>query len=165
MAGIKAAILSLITKLEAVPGLQHVRVWNNQISDEDSGKLYDFPKPAVFIEVRSPDPFLPLGGSYTQSDITIAIHLVHEQFDAGDGTFEQNLDVYDIQAAINMALTNFQPDQCGRMFKVAEVRDDNHTNIYHYISEWMTGLIDNGGVDPSAEITKDPPTTLIINHE
>lgn len=163
MAGIKEAIQSILSQIETLTVFQHVRVWNNQVADENDGQLYDFPKPAAFVEVRTPNSFLPLGGAYSQSDITVAIHIVHEQFDAGNGTFEQNFDVFDLRKQLIASLTNFQPSQCGRLFKTAEFQDYDHTNIYHYIVEWMTGLIDTDGVTTTNDAIVEPPINLIIN--
>lgn len=163
MAGIKEAIQSIIARLQNVTDLQHVRIWNNQVGYEDDGKIYDFPKPAAFLGTRIPNIHLPLGGAYSQTDIVFIVHLVHEQYDAGDGTFEQNYDVFDLRAKVLKVLTNFQPDQCGSLMKISESQDETHTNIYHYQIEFLTGLIDTDGDNTaSTTIVKDPPTDLTI---
>lgn len=161
MAGVKGAILSIMQQLQSVTGLQHIRVWNNQVSDEGDAKMYDFPKPAAFVEARIPTDHMPLGGGFSQSDIVFVIHIVHEQFDAGDGTFEQNLDVYDLKAAVNAKLTNFKPTQCGWLMRAREIPDSNHNNIYHYQIEYLTGLIDTEGV-PDYNYS-NIPNTFIVN--
>lgn len=164
MAGLKNAITSILTKLQDVTELQFIRVWNNQLAQDEQGQIYSFPKPAAFVEARTPNPFLPLGGGFSQSDITFVIHLVHEQYDAGDGTFEQNLDVFDLKAKIVTLLTNWKPDMCSGLMKVAEVQHYEHTNLYHYQIEFLTGLIDDAGSDDNKglNITKEPPTDLTI---
>lgn len=144
MASLKQAILSIMAHLEST--IPYIRIWNGQVKEEEDGKLYDFPKPALFIEARSSNQFQPLGGGFSQSDITFIFHLVHEQFDAQDGTFEQNLAVYDLKSSVNALLTNFKPEQCSGLMKTGESQDYNHTNIYHYQLEYICGLIDTDGV-------------------
>lgn len=160
MAGLKDAILSIKTKLQTLTDLQFVAIWNNQLSQTQDGQIYDFPKPAAFIEARIPNSFLPLGQGYSQSDITFAIHIVHEQFDAGNGNYEQNTDVYDLKRKIMYLLTNWQPAQCGKLMKIAEVQDYEHNNLYHYIIEFLTGLIDNDADASQGDAVTTPPTTL-----
>lgn len=163
MAGLKESIQSLLAKCEDIEGVAHVRVWNNQLSYEVEGALYNFPKPALFVETQVPNMFVPLGGGYSQSDIYFNIHIVHEQFDAGYGTFEQNIDVYDLRAKVIAALNLFKPAMCTPLMKYNEQQDYEHTNLYHYQISWLCGLIDDAGVDTSNDITKDPPTDLTIN--
>lgn len=163
MAGIKEAIQSIIARLQTVSQLQHVRVWNSQVDYENDGKLYDFPKPAAFVGTRIPNIHQPLGGNYSQSDIVFIIHLIHEQYDAGGGTFEQNYDVFDVRAEILKSLTGFQPTQCGSLMKISESQDETHTNIYHYQIEFITGMIDTDGIPVSNTIVKDPPTDLTVD--
>ena len=167
MAGVKEAILSIREKLKEITALQFVAIWNNQLSQDEEGQIYSFPKPAAFIEARTPNPFVPIGGGYSQSDVTFVIHLIDEHYNNPDGTFEQNLSVYDTKAAIVTLLTGFKPDQCGVLMKMAEGQDYEHTNLYHYTIEFLTGLIDTAGSDEDqgAVITKDPPTGLIIETE
>lgn len=162
MAGLKESIQSLLTKCEAIEGVAYVRVWNNQLNYEVEGQLYDFPKPAIFVEAQIPNMFLPLGGGYSQSDILFNIHIVHEQFDAGAGTFEQNFDIYDLRAKVINALNLFRPTMCSNLMKWSEQQDYEHTNLYHYQIQFLCGLIDDAGVDFSNELTKAPPTDLTI---
>lgn len=159
MAGLKQAIQSLLARCETITGVAHCRVWNNQVNIENEGQTYDFPKPAIFIEART--DFMPIGGGYSQSDTIFAVHIVHEQFDAGGGTFEQNFDVYDLRAAVIKSLTGFKPDMCSGLMKIRETPDNDHTNIYHYIIEFLCGLIDDAGVQDTT--TSEPPTGLEIN--
>src|SRR5574343_447495 len=144
MAGVKEAILSLRSKLQELPSLQFVAIWNNQLNQDEEGQIYSFPKPAAFIEARTPNPFLPIGGGYSQSDVKFVIHVVDDQYNNPDGTFEQEITVFHVKG-----------------------QDYEHTNLYHYTIEFLTGLIDTAGSgeDQGAVITKDPPTGLIIETE
>jgi hypothetical protein len=104
-----------------------------------------------------------LGLGYSQSDVTFVFHLIHEQYDAGSGTFEQDLTVYDLKASVNFALTNFQPTMCGSLMRTGEMQDYNHNNIYHYQLEYITGLIDTEGVQPFTY--SNTPTNMVVNGE
>jgi hypothetical protein len=162
MAGLKESILSLLAKCETIEGIAYVRIWNNQLNYEVEGQLYDFPKPAIFVEAQIPNMFLPLGGGYSQSDIFFNIHIVHEQFDAGGGTFEQNLAIYDLRAKVINALNIFKPAMCSPLMKWSEQQDYEHNNLYHYQIQFLCGLIDDAGVNTGNQITKNPPTGLTI---
>ena len=167
MPGVKEAILSLRIKLQELPSLKFVAIWNNQLNQDEEGQIYSFPKPAAFIEARTPNPFLPIVGGYGQSDVTFVIHVLDDQYNNTGGTFEQNITVFDVKAEVVTLLTGFKPDQCGPLMKIAEGQDYEHTNLYHYTIEFLTGLIDTAGSgeDQGAVITKDPPTGLIIETE
>ena len=106
--------------------------------------------------------FLPLGGGYSQSDILFNIHIVDEQFDAGGGTFEQNLSIYDLRAKVINALNLFRPAMCSGLMKTNEQQDYEHNNLYHYQIQFLCGLIDDAGVNTGNQITKAPPTDLTI---
>lgn len=161
MAGIKDAIFNIMEHLQtSVPTLQFVRIWNNQLDDEADGKMYDFPKPAAFIEINSPNPHNPLGGGFSQADLEVTVHLVTEDYDMADGTFEQFTQPYDLKAQINAALTNYQPTQCSSLMRKSETQDYNHTNLYHYIITYICSLIDTEGVP--GETLSDPPNNFII---
>lgn len=146
MAGLKEAILSIVSKCATISGVQFTHIWNNQLSQEIEGQMYDFPKPAVFVEAQTPNQFLPIGGQYSQSDIYFVIHLVHEQYDTQTGTMEQNTVVYDIRAAIIKTLNGWKPTMCSGLMKISETQDYEHTNLYHYTITFLTGLIDTAGV-------------------
>lgn len=146
MAGLKEAILSIVSRCATVPGVAFTHIWNNQLNQEVEGQMYDFPKPAVFVEAQTPNQFLPIGNAYSQSDIYFVIHIVHEQYDAGGGNFEQNTAVFDLRSAIIKKLNYFRPAMCSGLMKWAEAQDYEHTNLYHYTITFLTGLIDDAGV-------------------
>lgn len=163
MAGIKEAIQSLLTVCNTIDGIVYVRVWNNQLEYEQNGELYNYPKPAIFIEAQTPNQFMPLLGGFSQSDIFFIVHIVHEQFDAGDGTFDQNMDVFDLRSSIINKLNLFKPTNCNGLQKISEEQDFTHNNLYHYKITFLCGLIDDAGV--KSETIKAPPTTLIVSGE
>jgi hypothetical protein len=162
MASIKDSILSIKTKLQTLTDLQFVAIWNNQLAEDLEGQIYSFPKPAAFVEAITPNPWMPLGLGYSQSDVIFAIHIVHEEYDAGNGNYEQDTNVYDLKTKVNQLLTYFVPTQGGRLMKISEQQDYNHNNLYHYIIQYTCGVIDNDADTTRNDITKAPPTAITI---
>jgi hypothetical protein len=172
MAGIKDPILDICTKLREilVPNGEgqtvapHVRIWNNQVKYEDKGELYDFPKPAFFIEVINSVSYQTIGMGMQAADIGVRIHIVHERLDAADGTFEQDLVIFDLRDKVRAKLNLYEPVACGPLTVVDEEQDYEHTNIYHYIVDFVCHFIDSKGspLDANAGkfIDSVPPTDL-----
>lgn len=165
MAGIKDAINDLLTKLQAVNGstsFLYVRVWNNQFQLLDEGKTEAIPFPCAFVEVRVPNDYTTLPYGITQSDVTFRIHIGQREEDAGDGTMGQNINIFALRDEVIKLLTNYEPTACSGLMKVAEEQDYSHTNIYHYIVDFICAFIDNKG-DTRTWIEKTPPTILQID--
>ncbi|MFX1704587.1 hypothetical protein PV783_11570 [Chitinophaga sp. CC14] len=166
MAGIKQPILDILNALKEIPALQFIRVWNNQIDYEKSGEQYNFPKPAAFVETLQGLLWDTLALGVSSADLIFRIHIAHEYYDAQDGTFEQDLVVFDIRDAVIEKLQLFKPTGCGPMTKILEEQDYEHDNIYHYTVDFAVNFIDTKGspLDPDSGklITKDPPTGLQI---
>lgn len=166
MAGIKQPILDIINKLMEIPLFQFVRIWNNQIDYEKSGDLYNFPKPAAFVEVQQGIMWDTLSMGLSSADLIFRIHLAHEYYDAQNGTFEQDLPIFDLRDSVVEKLQLFHPTGCGPLTKILEEQDYEHDNIYHYILDFAVNFIDSKGspLDPDSGkfITKDPPTGLQV---
>lgn len=176
MSGIKAPLLDILAKLATLDVTNgdgntvklYSRIWNNQLNSEKEGKLYDYPKPAAFVEFITPVTFQELGGNFGSADLGINIHLIHEYYNQ-DGTFEQDLDVFDLRDNIVRLLSQYKPTACGLMVKVNEQQDYDHDNLYHYIIGFVTNFTDSTSspYDPAAGkyIDKEPPTGLQVNVE
>jgi hypothetical protein len=141
----------------------YTRVWNGQIKLEEEGKLYDFPKPAAFLEVINEAQYNELGLGFQSCDIGFRVHLVHEYYNA-DGTFEQDLAIFALRDSVIALLNLYAPTACGPMVKKSETQDYEHTNIYHYMIDFITHFIDSKGskYDPARGDYVDygPPTGL-----
>lgn len=175
MAGIVQPLNDLLTQLATLQVVNgdhntvslYVRVWNNQIRYEADGKLYDFPKPAAFIEVVSPATFEILGQGYRSSDVSFRIHLTHENYN-NEGTFEQDLSIFDLRDKVIALLTGYRPANCGPLNAVSEQQDFEHTNVYHYVIDFVTNFTDTIGSrldvnNPNAFIESTPPIELEID--
>lgn len=177
MAGIKQPLQDLLTRLETLQVVNgdgntvdlYARVWNNQIRYEADGQLYNFPKPAAFIEVISPATFETLGQGYQSSDIGFIIHLATECYNT-EGTQEQNLVIFDLRDRVRALLTAYRPTNCGPLTVVTEQQDYEHTEVYHYIIGFVANFTDTTGSKldanhPGKYIESTPPTTMILTLE
>jgi hypothetical protein len=163
MAGIKDPIVDIMSKARAmldinqVPLFQTVRVWNNQVEHERDGQYVAYAKPANFVEILTDVQWGPLGEGYSTADIGVKFHLIHEYMDDQAGNFEQDLAIFDLRDAVIKAFNLYAPPGCGRLMKVNEVQDMDHTNIYHYIIEFVCSFVDSKGAKEYTQTT--PPTT------
>lgn len=176
MAGIKAPLQDILTRLatldvtsrDGITAKLYARVWNNQVNSERRGELYDFPKPAGFVEIINQVQFQEIGGNFRAADLGINIHLVHEYYNA-DGTFEQDLEIFDLRDQVIALLSQYQPTGCGLMVCVNESQDTDHDNVYHYIIGFVTHFIDSKAspYDPTRNnyLEKEPPTDLQLDVE
>lgn len=143
----------------------YVRVWNNHLATEKAGQSYDWPKPAAFVEFITPVDFNQLGGGFRSADLGVRVHLIHEYYNQ-DGTFEQDLEVFDYRDKILAKLSLYEPTACGPLTGVSEQQDYDHDNLYHYIIDFACNFTDSKGspYDPGAGkfIDKDPPTGIEI---
>lgn len=168
MAGIKAPILDIMNRLQSLGVFAHIRIWNSQIDYERDGKIYDFPKPAAFVEVVSDPLFEQLGGGFQSADLAFRIHICDEEYDAGQGTFEQNVSVFDLRDAVcrPTGLSLYQPVGMGPLTKITEAQDYEHDNLYHYTVDFMASFIDSTGspYDPeNGQIIDGVITGVVIN--
>jgi len=153
MSGIKQPMLDVINKLKTISWLNnsgqtpplYSEVWNNHFKYLEKGDIYNFPMPAAFVEVQTPEAFNQLGYGIVEADITFRIHFIMEELDAGDGSNDQNLNVFGLRDAINKALTHFQPTACSLLMRVAERQDFDHDNLYVYEVDFRCSFIDDTG--------------------
>jgi hypothetical protein len=171
MAAILQPIQDILTKLATMQVVNgdgqtvnlHTRVWNNQLRFEHEGKLYNFPKPAAFLEVINEAQYNELGIGFQSCDVGFRVHIIHEYYNA-DGTFEQDLTIFALRDAVVALLSHYTPTACGPMVRTHETQEYDHDNIYHYVIDFVTHFIDSKGskYDPATGkyIDYGPPTNL-----
>lgn len=171
MAGIKQPIqdiLNLLATLQVVNAdgatvSMYSRIWNNQFKYEEQGKLYDYAKPAAFLEVINNATYEELGIGFQSCDVGFRVHLIHEYYNA-DTTFEQDLKIFDLRDQVVTLLSHYQPTACGPLVRTSEQQEYDHDNIYHYIIDFITNFTDSKGsaYDPATGkyINSTPPTNL-----
>ena len=176
MAGIKAPILDILQKLNTLyirngdgqSVLPHVRIWNNQIQYLLEGQLSVFPMPAFFVEVVNNPTYQILGQQNRSADLSFRVHIAHEFYDAQDGTFEQDLIVFDLRDQVIANLTAFKLTGCGPLEAMSEAQDYEHKNVYHYVIDFICNFTDDIGSrynanNPNAYIYTTPVTGLEID--
>lgn len=173
MAAIKQPLQDIMAKLvslqtaEGAPLFLYVRKFNDQFKLMKEGTIEAIPLPAALVKMVEPILWNQMGGGLKQGDITWEIHIGMEQLDAGDGTMEQNLDVFDqFRDLVEAGLTGFMATASTPLFCISESPDYEHTNVYVYILSFKCGYIDSKGspYDPAAGkfIYKQPPTDLQV---
>lgn len=146
MAAISNVYADLINKIKTdAPEFKFVHIWNNQLDQLADGSTYTFPLPCCFIEVSAPTEYKPLLRGYSVSNLIVRIHIGHEEYDAYNGNFEENFNVFTFRDKIINILNNYQPVACSSMMKSSESQDYTHTNIYHYVVEFVTAFVDSKG--------------------
>lgn len=170
MAGIKSPINDLLAKLATLKtngsdsDFAKIAIFNNQFEDseiKDGAMIYSFPFPCVFVETLMPNNYNQLGMAITQSDVTFRIHIGQTEYDAQDGSMEQNLSIFDLRDKVIKLLTHYEPTACSRLMKTEEGQDYEHSNIYHYTIDFICAFVDDKGKKDT--IIKLPPTDYELN--
>lgn len=143
---------------------QLVRMWNNQIAWEKDGSGYTFEKPACFLELR-PGETLQYLDNVTSTDYTFILHIVDMRLGEPDEVgMDQNLTVYEYRDKTKAKMVGFSPRNCSTMFQTDERQDYDHTDVYHYLLDFKSGMTDTKGsiLDPEQDkVTySSPPTNL-----
>ncbi|MEB0262921.1 hypothetical protein [Mucilaginibacter sp. 10I4] len=142
----------------------YTRVFNNQIKRQKEGTIQAYPLPAAFVEIIKPSNYNRLLNGVSESDIVFCIHLQHWFTDAQDGTFDQDLAIYDLRDQTIAKLSGFRPTACSNLFLTSESPDYDHSDVNVYLVEFTAGFIDSKGskYDEGRPeyVNSNPPTTL-----
>lgn len=157
---LKSVFQDILNRVQYETSIDYVRVWNDQLSLSEQQKIYSFPNLACFVEIVLTKSGASLG--IVGGDVTIRFHIVSVQLDAMDGTYEQNLEVYDYRDQIIDVFTYYEPIHCSGMQLINEQPDYAHTNVYHYVVDFVCSYIDETGYVDKDKILKDPPTDLNV---
>jgi len=163
MAKIKDVFQDLLTKIETVDSFQYVRVFNNQFAQMEAGTVESFPMPFALVEIIIPQNYDQLAIGYTISDLIIRVHIGMVEYDSGDGTFEQNLNIFALRDSIIGLFQYYEPVGCSGMMKIAEQQDYEHTNVYHYTVDFKCSFVDSAGRTDATLVEKTTETELVID--
>lgn len=105
-----------------------------------------------------------LGEGYRKADLGMRIHLVHEYMN-GEGTYEQDLIIFDLRDQLIKLLHLYSPPGCGPLTAVGEEQDFTHNNVYHYIVTFLCGFVDDAGNVIQNYYIKEPPTNLDLRKQ
>ena len=127
---------SLKSTLEAISGVQHVALWNNQVSNENME--IPFLYPAIFIQFTN-DNFKEYSKGIQDFDSVITLHICFESY-ATDDTAILTLKetVYSAVHKKTQTATN------SPMYRVAERENYDHNNIQVYEQDYRTTIKDFG---------------------
>lgn len=169
MAGIKQPLTDILTRLTTIQVLNldhqtvglYTRIWNNQINSES----YTWPTPAAFVEFVTPVTFEQMGQGLLNADLGVKIHLINVFYNQ-EGTFEQDLDVFGLRDSIISKMSAYCPTACGPLNLINESQDYDHTNVYHYVMEFICNFVDSTAnkIDREGmyeEVTPDVDATII----
>ena len=168
------AINSIMTQVENIPYtwpvgvdmpaagklFQFVTIWNNQIKQWSTGSTFPVQSPCCLIETDLGTASAMGRGVTLYRDVKIKFHIVDWQLDAGDGTLDQNLEVFAWRDLLKTYMERFFPLHCGAMTTFCEEQDFEHTAIYHYKITFKTSLSDLKGswLDPGqTTVVLTPP--------
>ncbi len=170
MAGIKQPILDIVNQIKTIPFANNAgaspnlysAIFNNQIERMKAGEEYNYSLPAAFVEAIPQKTGGEIGFGSWGYDVIFRIHAVMNQPDAGDGTLDQNLTIYDLRDALQESLVHFQPTGCSLMQCDDERFDTDHDSVCVYQFDLITHFIETSGSKyPTEQST--PPTNLVIN--
>lgn len=155
-----------VTNQDEQPVTLFTRIFNDQYKKLDKGEIEAFPLPAGFLEVLNPANFQRIGAGVDASDVTFRIHLGHWFTDAADGTFEQDLPIFDLRDQLIALLSGYQPTACSVLMHIADHQNYQHTNVYVFEIDFICHFLDSTGSNYDPASTKytvsGAPTPAVI---
>lgn len=154
MSSKKDLYIALRHQIERLTSVKHVRLYNNQFQNMDKENTFAFP--CVFIQ------FLDLNWSTETEGIqkglaTIRLHVGFETLAREDlGKF----DVIDDE--IHKYVEGFTGEDFTRLSRVNEEQDIDHDNVYVWLMDYSTEIIDCSGAR-RGKMTKTTVTGLNVN--
>jgi hypothetical protein len=159
---IKAQLLTL--QSGGAPVLKMISRWNNQVEllyAEDGSKNPMFLFPACFISFKASEIMQLAQGVQLYENLIVDLHILDWQIDAGDGTMEQDLGIYDLKEQIYSVMNKFKVnsagDSAGTFMRIAEEDDDKHYGVYHFVQRYKTSFVDNSLQEPVSGIPSTVP--------
>ena len=148
----------LRAQLEEETTAQNVRLWNNQVNLSEEGQQIPFLCPAVFIDFPSFN-WSQVGKGVQTCELTIRFYIVFESFSTTEN--EEDLAVLDLRQEIYLALQDFKATDAGKLMRVNESTDINHTNLYVWQMDYITTYTDTVAFSPRGGITAEINTLVL----
>lgn len=163
----KSIYTELRAQIEENTSVTHVRLWNNQIQLSEKEEQIPFEFPAVFIDFPTIEWGQMGKGTQTADRLIVRLYICFESFHTAEN--EEDLAVFDLRQEVFLAAQDCKLTEAGKLQRVAEQTDPNHTNVYMWVMDFVTNYQDKiaqfprgGGV--SAQInTLTLATDLIID--
>jgi len=164
----KQFFISIQTLLKTVSGVQLVNKWKQQHQLAAEGKMESFQFPAVFIEIVSCNPTneMSMGGGTQIYEVQFNLHLLSWMLDSGDGDFEKNLEIYDLQDAVYQALNKYNDNTKNVSFCIRTGYEEDyewsHFGVTHMIQHWKAMFVDILTSEPINGIEMTSPMPVEI---
>ena len=144
-----AVFNSLKSTLEAISGVQHVALWNNQIANENVETPFLYP--AIFIQFTN-DNFQELSKGIQLFDSVITLHICFESYETDDTA------ILTLKETVYRAVhKKTQTNTNSPMYRIAERENYDHNNIQVYEQDYRTTIKDFG-----ADQRATTPATVTI---
>lgn len=145
----KEILQNLIERLNMVPSLKEVRIYNNQFSKIDKEEAFVYP--AALVEMATID-YTTMPQRNQAATLTIRVHIIGESITQGENN---DFAIYELKEEVNSYLYGFTGDLFSPLERTHEETDNNHDNIYIYKIEYLTRF--NELIAPIS------PKTAVIN--
>lgn len=175
----KNFFLALFLRLQTIKNddgsdtFKKIAKWNNQLvllMNEEGARVNLFELPAIFIAFDTSSITQLGNGVQLYDPLDFEVHILDWQIDAENGTFEQNLRIFDLKQKVYQCLQKFQPgftdeeDPAGSCIRISEQEDNNHNGVYHFIQKYRTTFVDNSMAEPVGGVEWEPvPMPLELN--
>jgi len=163
MGSIIVPIKDIIARIETDGAAKYVRIWNNQIEDILAGNYEGMLFPAIFVESENGNNFKNIGMGVKSSDCAFRLHLVVDEYDAQTGRMGENQNVFDFKDQIMQLMEYWAPLQCGPLMNAHEQQDTRHSNVYHYMIDFITTFVDDTSYMGRNNETVNPPIAIEID--
>jgi len=163
----KQLLIDIITYIRAeMPEILTVAEWNSQYEQIEEGDSYGFMLPAIFIELVNEAPRIQLSNGVTLYDpLNVKFHVITEEYNndvfTTDNNQDMNLSYRDVLQTIYNKFYLKEFNGAVAMVSTGEENDTQHTNIYHFISTFVTNYVDFNQSRPVNRITATPTYTVI----
>ena len=118
---------------------KHYHTFNQQfkylLGSQSENKDISIPFPACFIEVTV-DKIEEQSCMNQLWDCTLNLHIAHQLYNAQDGEFEQNWEVFDLVDKVHTSFQGFHPTEFGVFIDQGLKQDYDHGNLYHFINTY-----------------------------
>lgn len=155
----KIIYLAIIERLKAAGlNIQHISLWNENITDLEQENGYGFP--AVFVEF-DPIKWEQRGGGVKSAPVTVRLHIVTETLaDPSDGSQYQTeaLEHFDTIDGIVYAVSGLAGDGFNRFQHIETIPDHNHDQIQHDVEVFTCEAKDFSGTNKKMHITATDAT-------
>lgn len=144
----KELFIAISDQILSVEPLVYVRRFNDQFNKMDEGAIIPVAFPCVLLEFElSEDVAVDSDKKRHYRNLILRAHVGMREDDAGDGTLDQNLNIYDLKDRIFLSLQNFAPNNSllisSGLTLFNEVEDNDHANFSIHVLSFRFNYIDN----------------------